>query len=483
MGVGPDPPDASKSATAMSLFGALNTATSGLRLIQGQIGLVSENVARSDDPNRTRHTLEQTVDKSGGVSVAKYSRQIDRALRAQLEATVAEESGARTTAQYMRRVVDMLGATNGKPQLQSAIEDFQKAWTDLDTTPESAVAQGQVVQSGEALGREIRRLSQAVEDLEIRIKEDISNSVADLNTTLTAIDRLNVEIVTLRSGGEPTMAQEDQRDALIRDVAGLINIRVIERADGRAALFTPTGLAVLDASPTRVTFDGQRLLSSAGNMDIGAHMREGKLGAMFEMIEDNSGQDPAPPASRQPTAEVFRKLRSQLDGLSNAFLGSTRPGEPTSFTDAYNSAGPAKEGELERSFFTGTDRFSITINPAVIDGGLTLKSSAFAGVAAAMTAVGRNFLADGVTTTDVSYAGMAASVITHWTTNTKSVEDHAKVATDFKDQLTSRYHSQVGINLDEEIANLQVLQRNYTASARVMQVVNTMFDALEGIVR
>jgi flagellar hook-associated protein 1 FlgK len=48
---------------------------------------------------------------------------------------------------------------------------------------------------------------------------------------------------------------------------------------------------------------------------------------------------------------------------------------------------------------------------------------------------------------------------------------------------TQRYQSDTGVNLDEEIANLQVLQNAYAASARLLTVVQEMFDTLEQAVR
>jgi len=483
MGVGPRSERNVGIVIVMSLFGALSSATSGLRVIQGQIQLVSDNVARSDDPNRTRHVLEQTVDKTGSVTIAQYSRQIDRALRAQYESTIAEEAGAQTTATFMRRIMDMMGASaNGKPPLIAAVEGFQKAWTDLDATPESTVAQGQVVQFGEAMAREIRRISQGVEDMDARLRIEIQENVTRLNDALAEIDRLNVDVIRLRSVGEPSMNQEDQRDKLVREVAELTSVRVVERSDGRLSLFTPTGLALIDAGPARLSYQNGRLVSASSNTPIDSHMQEGRLGALLEMVSDGSLTDPPTPASRTPSAEIIRKLRSQLDALAGAFTAPTRPGEPTSFADAYD-AGEPEAGELRSQFFTGTTRFSITINENLLTGEVAIKQDAIARTTAAMTDVGRSLTADGVTITNTTYVGMTTTIVANWGNGTKSAEDHAKLAADFKAQLQSRYQSSTGVNLDEEIATLQILQRNYSASARVMQVINTMFDALEGIVR
>ena len=61
----------------MSLFGALNSATAGLRTVQAGLNVVSDNITRINDPNRSRHTLEQKVDASGLVVTAEYRREMD----------------------------------------------------------------------------------------------------------------------------------------------------------------------------------------------------------------------------------------------------------------------------------------------------------------------------------------------------------------------------------------------------------------------
>ena len=45
-----------------------------------------------------------------------------------------------------------------------------------------------------------------------------------------------------------------------------------------------------------------------------------------------------------------------------------------------------------------------------------------------------------------------------------------------------RYQQDTGVNLDEELANLQVLQNAYAASARLMTVIQTLFDTLQAAV-
>lgn len=466
-----------------SLFGVLSNTTSTLKMIQGQLSLVAENVAKADDPNRSRHTLEQTTDSRGNAVVAQYKRQVDIALRVQLEQTISEESSATTLASYMRRVTDLLGTTGGTPPLSDSVEKFESAWRELSANPENVVAKNQIVIYGEDIAREMQRLSSGIGEIEKQLDNDIRSSVDQLNSALAEIDKLNADILATRGAGDPTLAMEDRRDQLVRDVASMMSIRTVERADGKLSIFTSSGMSLLDAAPVKFTYDNGELRSTGSDRDLSGMVSDGKLGALLELRADGSTKDPAQAASSLPGAEILRKLRSQLEAVAQAFLGPTKAGEPTSFSDAYSQASPTAEGELPDRFFIGNGAGTFGINPALLSGQLQVKTSAAESVSTALSASGRSITADGLRATGLTYSSMISTMITQWSANSKVVGEQATIATDFKMQLDVRYKNNVGVNMDEEIAMLQVLQRNYSAAARVMQTVNNMLDAIEGILR
>jgi flagellar hook-associated protein 1 FlgK len=55
--------------------------------------------------------------------------------------------------------------------------------------------------------------------------------------------------------------------------------------------------------------------------------------------------------------------------------------------------------------------------------------------------------------------------------------------TNVLNQVTQRMESISGVNLDEEAANLMRFQQAYQASAQLIQVSNTLFDTLIGVIR
>ena len=135
--------------------------------------------------------------------------------------------------------------------------------------------------------------------------------------------------------------------------------------------------------------------------------------------------------------------------------------------------------ELAGGLFTGTNRYDIQINSALLDGSLQLKRNSASTVVNALTSNDRNFTAQGIALTGVSYSGMMTGVVGNSISGAKQVSDQAQFNTDALNMSTQRYQTDTGVNLDEEIANLQILQNAYAASARLLTVVQDMFDTLE----
>jgi flagellar hook-associated protein 1 FlgK len=103
-------------------------------------------------------------------------------------------------------------------------------------------------------------------------------------------------------------------------------------------------------------------------------------------------------------------------------------------------------------------------------------------VVTALNASDRNFVAVGLSLTNVSYKGLMSGIIGTSSSNAKMVSDNAKLNADTLQMAEQRYQQETGVNLDEELANLQLLQNAYAASARLINVIQTLFDTLQAAV-
>jgi flagellar hook-associated protein FlgK len=569
----------------MSLDAALNAAISGLRVNQAHVQLVSANVAHANDPGYTKKTLVREAtflgdNQAGGVQIASYQAAISASLRRQFEGFTSINGLTSTQQEYLGRIQTLLGASTDTAALPTLFNQFTAAWQSFQSQPESAAAQRQVIALGDQLAAEVRRLSAGIDQIDADIRNDLDASTDELNDKLAKVFEFNLRIKASDPDGAERLNLIDERDAIVRELANLVDVRSVDRENGAIALFTPAGLSLLDGAPARFDFDGTNVISVDNGAPVNGLLREGKLKALLNLRHD--GTAAGQPASADPASEVIRKLRSQLDMVVSAFTTTT--GTPATFAAAYNNgsgslrisashlttvrpgpttpqmgtvslSGSLQEGdvfeitiqgrtfsytatqndtnldqiaqklaalvnadttldvtaingtaslqlvgdanntpftvvstvngqlpELSQGFFTNTDRYTFAVNGELLAGTQQLKKNAAPDVVTALASNDRNFIAVGLSLTNVSYKGLMSGIIGVSSTNAKIVSDAAKLNADTLQMTEQRYQSETGVNLDEELANLQVLQNAYAASARLITVVQTLFDTLQAAV-
>jgi flagellar hook-associated protein 1 FlgK len=568
----------------MSLTGALNAAVASLRVNQANIQVLSANIAHVNDPNYTRKTLNRESivlgdTQIGSVGIASYSSAVSESLRKQMESLIARNGTSGAQDEFMSRIQHLLGTSTDQAALPNLLSQFTAAWQTLQATPESKAAQTAVIRYGQQLTEEVNRIAAGIDTIDSEAKGEIGQSVDKLNGLLEQVFELNVRLSSASETGAERTELIDQRDALVREIAQYADVRTVERDNGTISLFTPAGLSLVDGPPSKFVYDGSNLFRAEDpTTPVDSLFRDGKIRALMDFRLDNSAK--ALPVSTDPSTEVIRKLRSQLDAVVKAMTSTTG----STFSSAYDAAGqslrieasfqttvkaqPASPQystvslngdlragdvfdveingrvfsytaqatdatldaiaaklaglingdttlgvtaiagagqiqlvgtsndtpfevktlangdlpELRSGFFTGTDRFTFQVNQALLDGTQQLKKNSAADIVTALNNTDRTFASAGLTISGVSYKGMMVGIVGTAISNAKSIADQAKFNAESLKQTEQRYQADVGVNLDEEIANLQVLQNAYAASARLLTVVQQLFDTLQAAV-
>lgn len=77
-----------------------------------------------------------------------------------------------------------------------------------------------------------------------------------------------------------------------------------------------------------------------------------------------------------------------------------------------------------------------------------------------------------------SFADYAANILSQNATAAAQVDNDYSFTQSLKEQLESRFGSESGVNTDEELSNMVVLQNAYAASGRIVSAISQMFDVL-----
>lgn len=163
--------------------------------------------------------------------------------------------------------------------------------------------------------------------------------------------------------------------------------------------------------------------------------------------------------------------------------------DPQTFANAY-AASTAATGEATNFFEveTGTtpdsaSRTNIRVNDTLANGTEALKRLSGTDVLAALNGTNRSITGSAMNLTSKDYSGLASGILTDFTKRAQNANTRALESETLRTDLKQSLRDEVGVNIDEEMARLTVLQNSYAASARVIESVNQMMQQLEQSIR
>ena len=463
----------------MAGMGILNVAVTGLTAANRALTTVGHNILNVDTEGYSRQRVDieaRTPQLAGGsyvgsgVRVANTRRVFDAFATAQVR-TSSSSAGYADTYYDLAQGLDNLLASS-ETGLTTPLQNFFNAAEDVASDPSSSSAREVMLAQGQTLANRFQTLDQALGDLDRRVGEGIAGTIEEINTSVAAIADLNQDILVARgrSGGAEPNDLLDQRDELLRQLAGKIGITVIEQDDGSVNVATGSGQSLVTGSRTAtlVVLPGE---DEPGRVEVG--YRSGDHTANVTGLV-GGGELGAFLTFRQ---EVLDEARDELGGLAK--------GVAETF-NAQHRQGYGLDGVGERDFFVPLDA-SVPARRAAGEFGVAIGDGAQIAAAGSPGASGDNenalalsalrsarTLNGGTATYGDAYGALVAEVGTR--TSQAEVNQAAQAA--LLDQATAARAAISGVSLDEEAAALMRYQQTYQACAQVIAAASLLFDTL-----
>ncbi|MDR3530311.1 MAG: flagellar hook-associated protein FlgK [Rhodopila sp.] len=504
----------------MSIGSVLSIASGGLANINTQFALISQNVANAATPSYAVEVSTQqalTADGIGmGVHTGAATRQIDQALQASVTQQNATVTGLQTTQTALQAIDSVLGTPGAGSDLGSLLGNLQTAFSTLLTNPGNQTQQSAVVSSASTLAQGINSLSAAYTAQRQAAQDDLGSAVSTLNSALATIGQISNQIVALKPTNQSTADLENQRDAAVQTLSQLLNVKTVELPNGDLSVFTASGLTL----PTR---DGANpfAIASASTPPGSAYPAGGLPGITLDGSDVTSqmagGQIGADITLRDTTLPTDRaELDEFAQGLSSRFAAQGL----TLFTDPSGNV-PAGGGTPAQAGYIGYAA-TIQVNPAVTANPSLVRdgTNAIAGSAAGASAFTPNpsggpagftdliarivtytfgsQVQSGVAQPALNTNGLGASgnltapfgasgaALSDFVTNLVASQAQQSAATTsnltteqaLQTSLNAKVSAVSGVNMDTEMSLMLSLQNAYSANARVIAAVQSMFAQL-----
>ncbi len=454
----------------------LNVGVSALLTSQNSLSTVSHNISNVNTEGYSRQRTEQGTQKpnfqggyyvGSGVTTTDITRRFDNFLVSQVRGFTSQESEQNTFLSYSKQVDDLLGDPN--IGLNSGMEAFFNTVQSVSNDPTSIPARQVMLSQGELLANRFNTLDQQLRDFDKQIDSQIVVAVDTVNSLSRGIANLNNAIVaaTSQSGGKPNDLM-DQRDLLITQLAEFTTVTTSNQGDGSINVFVGTGQALVTGSQsvdlkvipdTSVSPQRNSIGFGVAGIDITSQLTGGSIGGAFQV-----------------RSKVLDTARTDLNKLAFDFVDKFNTQHQLGI-DLDGNAGGLFFGDLSS---TPASDYAATISVAISD---TRK------IAASSTtnpAVGNNENALALanlqtkkTTTSVgSFSDSYGVLVANVAARTHQADINKKTQEGLLNQTKLKFDSIVGVNLDEEAANLIKFQQSYQAASQIITVSNTVFNAL-----
>jgi len=463
----------------MSIQTALNAALSGLRATQQQAALTSHNISNATTAGFVRKELalsaSVTAGHGSGVRVDGVARRVDELLirdaRFEQSRFTAQETRASALADYAA----VLGQPQDERSVATAVAKLQQAFDRLHGMPDDSAAQAAVVDRAQALVRNLHGAAEAATAVATDARNRLSASVDQVNRALVRISELNGTIATQQAKGADTSDLMDERDRLLDTVSEEIGIRTYTRDNGQVVVMTRNGETLLD----RELSPGAQPLQL-----IGTDLVAG--GAILSANPDRDIQSGRIMGYVQAAYQDMPRALAQLDELAAGIVqrfqdAEADPAQPGLFTDAgaafTTAAGLAGRIAVNAAVQGNAWRVQSGVQAlAPLPPGDQTQVKAFIG---AFTATGPFSAPDMPGTATLGdYATTMVSTQQGYRTTAEADMKTRRISAD---ALQSARLNRDGVNIDDEMQKLLLIEQSYGASAQVIQAAGRMIDTLLGI--
>ncbi|WP_340263216.1 flagellar hook-associated protein FlgK [Sulfitobacter pontiacus] len=468
----------------MSLSGALNSATAGLHTTQGQSRIAADNVSNAMTPGYVRReaVLVTASGGQGGAVISEVRREVDATLQRMSRLENSRMTQYQSIQEGLTTYTAYLGQPGDGTSPADRFNDFQNSLTTLVNMPSSNGAQTSVALAAEDLVRSVKGAATTLSTTLNDVNMEIRYEVADLNTALYQLRDLNASGSGFTPGSLEAAQFDEKVDTILDQISGIVDTRIHRSSNGSISLYTVSGAALLEGRVVQdVTFNPSDGTLMAGNQDI-TPFKDGVRGIQHGSLAGLSE------LKRETIPQFSQQLDEYARGLIQTFEGadaSLAPGEAGLFTDNGIAFDPANITGLASRLQINSKISSIgeaevwrirdgvgATSPGA--GSETVQINAFlAGLDTAMNAATGTGIPAEVILRDFS-----AEMITSQAATRARAENDFNAAASAAEVVMSARRNSEGVNIDDEMQQLLLIEQSYAANSRVLTAVSEMIDTL-----
>ncbi|MGV1100155.1 flagellar hook-associated protein FlgK [Thiovibrio sp. JS02] len=268
----------------------LSIAKEALLTHQLSVQVSSNNIANVDTPGYTRQSLELSTHQAtpvgagmlgGGVTGTEILRKYDQFMVQRLISQQSLLGNLQAQQESMRLVETVFNEAPGLA-INDLMNQFWTSWQALSDNPELPATRQSVVQSAQLIVDQLHSMSAEMAQAKFDIGVSLDTAIEDVNSIVSQIATLNVQIAGQESGGHEANDLRDRRDVLLKDLSDLVDISYFEDKNGGTTVLLADGHTLVAGQESwRVDWANNELIWV--NRDINGNEVRKSLGGDAEL--------------------------------------------------------------------------------------------------------------------------------------------------------------------------------------------------------
>lgn len=452
-----------------STFGGLGIASTSLAAQRRAIETAGHNIANVNTPGYNRQRVDMAALVSGGaglhtgalaqpngVDIVAQTRIVDTFVTERMN----RETAAMGSANVLRDAWGTIESAYNEPGengLAAQLEGLWDAWDTVVTRPEDLSVRTALLQKAQAVTDGFNSLHARISQVGTDALDRAAIAVNDVNRITEGIASLNTTIAAQQAAGTPANDLMDQRDNLVRELSGHVQVRTRTEDNGMLTVFVSGSSLVI------------------GNRSTDLELDTSGAGAVLRMV--GSGTEVTPAEGTIP--KLLEVANTMVPGQLAALDGVARS-LATAVNDQH-ALGHDLQGAIGQKFFSFTDDPDNTAAGLKVADDLLGDPSLVAAAAPSGTAT-----LDGSNAAKIAEIGSKPggpaetyrSMVATLGVQANKANARVSLQTEVVQSLQDERDAVSGVSLDEEMTNLIAFQQAYQASARYLTAVDEMLSTL-----
>lgn len=407
-------------------------------------------------------------------------------------------SGLNSLNQTIGDVSSSSSTTSGANSPAALLSDFTNSLQTYEASPSNSSVAASAISAANALASGLNSASATVQQVRDRADAGINTAVQTINSLLNQFQTINAQIVHGSATGADVTDAQDQRDQILKQLSQQIGIVTTAGPNNDMSIYTDSGVTLFQGGVARSVAFTPTDTYTPTTVANAVYVDGAPITGISAAMPITSGALAGLATLRDTVAVTYQ---AQLDNIAGALISS--------FSEADQAgAGPSLPGLFTTpgasSLPTGVAGLAslITVNASVDpsqggnanllrDGGIsdttdanyTYNSSGDASYSGRISQLLGNlqgtqsFSAAGGIASGTTLSGYASASISWLEAERSQVSSESSYQDTLLSTATTAMSNATGVNLDSEMSKMLDLEQSYSASAKLITAIDSMFSA------